>query len=440
MRPLLFSHARLAYDGYMADSAHAAAGDIDRSFSDRVEVDLFCLAYFPKEYAAFSPKETSLARISQVVQAHGEAEVRAKLERWLRHQDPGYIDRAASTQAHAPIALPDLDWVKLHPDAPFDQTTHIHNQRLAAKLLDGLRTSFALRLVSPMRQGKSWWRKWLVNRLKDDPSIRVLEVDFGTWSPMQTGDLKRLLKTLSAELQKQLRLDPEESSALAPEPTGMNEVWDAIRVWKQRPEHAATTLVLILDSLQQLEHTSAAQGLFAPLRALLQATPGVFVLLLMPALNSSPIYQSTWALGNIEQISDLTREQVLESARLYQQEQRIQEGISREVLWQLIGGNPYLNKVAFYAAAQCQNRSWAELLEEAVTCSDGGELFRHYFTALRQVIGAEHIKYLRNVYDGAVKEDTKYIDRNLLDWGITFYQSNAVKIRCPLYLQLLRRL
>ena len=197
-------------------------------------------------------------------------------------------------------------------------------------------------------------------------------------------------------------------------------------------------LVLGLDNVDEIfPHREIATGFFGLLRTWHEQgnNEELWKKLRLVIVHSKEVYipmqanQSPFNVGFAAELRELNQAEVKDLVQrhgLHWTEEQVGQ------LMQLVGGHPYLLRVALYQFAR-QRMSWEELLQVAPTEGGlyGGHLRRHYLNlksdeklvaALRQVVSANE----------PIQVGTEEAFR-LQSLGLVKYQGNAIAPSCELY-------
>ena len=326
------------------DQPPPLAAEAQRVLFSPVERELFCVAYHPDwlsdlPEAPLSDTEwnTKLANLTEA-EVHG---LREKLVRWQRLRDgmPLQVKTIAS-QAELPVLNVSLR--QLQPDAQYHPALHVASPNFEQSILDALRGGVSVNLLGGNEQGKSWWIQHILRTLqKQHPDIKTLYVDLSRWSTEDLEHRHNLFRKLREELLHQLRLTASELHGIPPNPESFDEVWPLLAAYHQRPECRAHQLVLALDGTNALLDSPTVDAFFGPLRALMQDTDYVSLLVSLSAPPVSVIRnvrQSRLSWGETHVVPDLSIDQLAPLSEKY--------GLAlgqddTQRLWMLLSGQPY---------------------------------------------------------------------------------------------------
>lgn len=439
----------MRYDGGMPnpDQLPPLLTEAQRVLFSPVERELFCVAYHPDWLSDLPEAPLSDTEWNTKLANLTEAEVqgmREKLVRWQRLRDGMLLSAEPDANKSGRPVIPREPGVslrQLQPDAQYHPALHVSSPDFEQRILNALREGVSVNLLGGNEQGKSWWIQHILRTLqKQHPDIKTLYVDLSRWSTEDLEHRKNLFRKLRDELLHQLRLTASELHGIPPNPESFDEVWPLLAAYHQRPECRAHQLVLALDGTNALLDSPTVDVFFGPLRALMQDTDYVSLLVSLSAPPVSVIRnvrQSRLSWGETHVVPDLSMEQLAPLSEKYglalgqDDEQR---------LWKLLSGQPYLVRWALYFACRDGVQPLCFLLEEAACLPDGGTLFHNYFASLRAHLVRDHLDTLQKVFTQAGRgcpED--HLRRLSIQGLIVPHRRGGHRLHCRLFLHLLRQ-
>ncbi|MBP0003059.1 MAG: AAA-like domain-containing protein [Cyanobacteria bacterium SBC] len=248
------------------------------------------------------------------------------------------------------------------------------------------RPGSVVRVKAPRKMGKSSLLLRVLNQAQIQ-GYHTVSIDFSTVETARFRDLDRFLRWLCANIALQLGFAPK-----------LNDVWDAdigskisctlyfdtcILARLDRP------LVLALNEVNIVfEYPEIAKDFLPLLRSWYEQAKQVerFRGLRLVVVHSTEVYvplqlhQSPFNVGLPIQLSEFTVEQVTDLARRHDIKELGTQDIER--LMRLVGGHPYLIRLALYYLAS-ENLLLSKILQEAPTLSG---IYRNHLCALTEIL------------------------------------------------------
>ena len=292
-----------------------------------------------------------------------------------------------------------------------------------------------IRIKAPRQMGKSSLMSRIL-RHGDEQGYLTVPLSFQLADASIFSDLDRFLKWFCASVGRRLRL-----------PNKLSEIWDDIFGSKDNctayfeeyilPEISAP-LVLGLDEVDRVfDHQSVAADFMGLLRAWHESAKvnDLWKKLRLVVVHSTEVYipmninQSPFNVGLPIELPEFSSEQVLDLAQrhgLAWDEDEVTQ------LMAMVGGHPYLVRVALYAVAR-QETTLVNLLEIAPTEAGpyGDHLRRHLWNLEQRGEMAEATKrVMASKYPERLEPIQAF---QLHSMGIVHLQGNEVVPRCDLY-------
>lgn len=417
--------------------------ELRHEFQHGPDLDLFILTYFAQVHPQPLPPQPWTERLQALVAAVGPAKILAALERRSRIRQEAATQHEELGEGSAELKGPRINWSRLRSGAAYSSECHVEVPDFEKRVLRDLKDGLNIVLEGPLSHGKSWWQQRLQSQLEPLPGYRCLTINFADWSPESYENPERLFPRLQREFLQQLRVDKDELETDRQEVRSLTDVWNVIRVWRQRPEVRATQLVLFLDSAERLMGTRSQDEFFSPLRDLVQRTKRLGVVLCLGRATAGAPgkpNRSRLALGQVLKVPDFQPPQVQKLAAQYPLPSLSSQDLAQ--LWTLIGGAPHLNRMAFYQAARKREQPFSALLEEACAVAMGGTLFGEALLNLKEQLEAPDLRVLREVYQrGAIGREHAEAAADKLESHLGLIvgnsKTNRWQLRYPLYLHLL---
>ncbi|MGD1859412.1 MAG: AAA-like domain-containing protein [Leptolyngbyaceae cyanobacterium] len=298
-----------------------------------------------------------------------------------------------------------------------------------------LKPGALIRIKAPRQMGKTSLMSRVLRHAEENEYLTV-PLSFQLADAAIFSDLDKFLRWFCASVGRRLRL-----------PNKLNDYWDEIFGSKDNctayfeeyllPE-IAQPLVLGLDEVDMVfEHPNIAADFMGLLRAWHESakTNALWKKLRLVVVHSTEVYipmninQSPFNVGLPIELTEFLPEQVLDLAQRHGLNWD-QEAVTR--LMQMVGGHPYLVRVALYQVAR-QETTLDELLAIAPTEEGpyGDHLRRHWWNLEQREEMAEAAK--RVVASTAPVRLEPIQAFQLHSMGIVHLQGNDVIPRCDLY-------
>jgi hypothetical protein len=339
-----------------------------------------------------------------------------------------------ATEPPVPIAEPEL------PEGQVDLASGFYVERslIETRCYEAIAKPGALiRIKAPRQMGKTSLMARILHYAGQQDCLSV-PLSFQIADAKVFGDLDQFLRWFCASVGRRLKL-----------PNRLNEQWDAIFGSKDNctayfeeyllPE-ISQPLALGLDEVDMVfNHPEIASDFFGLLRAWHEAAKSsdLWKKLRLVVVHSTEVYipmninQSPFNVGLPIELPEFERSQVLDLAQRHGLDWKNAEV---EALMAMVGGHPYLVRVALYGVAR-GDTSLADLLQTAPTESGlyGDHLRRHLWNleqrpdmvaAVQQLVASQQSVRLESVQAF-----------QLHSMGLVNLQGNEVVFRCDLYRQ-----
>ena len=266
-----------------------------------------------------------------------------------------------------------------------------------------LNSGALIRIKSPLHMGKTSLAFRIIEQSQQQ-NYHTVAVDFQLAEASVLSDINRFLRWLMANITLQLKM----TSAL-------NDYWDddlgakvSCTTYFQGHilQQLSEPLVLVLDEVNHLfEYPKIAQEFLPLLRFWYEEANNseYWQLLRLVVVHSTDIYipldinQSPFNLGLLVNLPEFTFEQMKDLANRHQFVAKVQDLDHRILsLMEMIGGHPYLARLAFYALST-RNITFEQLLKEAPT---GTGIYRSHLQGLLATL--KQYPELSNIYQQVV--------------------------------------
>lgn len=402
-----------------------------------IDRELFCVAYYPECLTDLPTAPLSDVKWNGLLgglSADGEERFRDQLLRWkkLRKEANEMPTRTDQTAPLPPLQPPSRG---LRPGAPYDPSLHIPNPAFESQIHRKLVNGEDVSLIGGDAQGKTWWAHHFLYTLRTQRrDAKAIYVDLA-----RNGDFDlstSVYPWLRTELIRQLRVTESESKRCPEAPRRLVEVGELVRAYFERPECAHHKVVLAFDGISRLMRRQSGAQFHDHLRALLdQSMENRSVLLLLD--EEIPLVKGDRSrLPTPGLVPDYPRGQLNRLAQQYDLELTPEDA---HRLWRLLGGHPYLCRMAMYRKQQgsVSTDSW---LEDAACAKDGGPAFQEHLSKIRTQLTEQQLDGLRTVYENAGSGCTGEVLALLLRRNLILRNELSGKhhLHCRLYLHLLR--
>ncbi len=336
-----------------------------------------------------------------------------------------------------PVAEPEL------PGGQVDLASQFYVERtgVEARCYEAIVKPGALiRIKAPRQMGKTSLMSRVLRHAEQRPGEQGalgVTLSFQIADSVIFADLRKFLRWFSASVARRLKL-----------PNKLNDYWDD-DIYGSKDNCTAYFEEYILDSLEQpltlcldevdmvFEHPEIAADFFGLLRNWheMGKTSELWKRFRLVVVHSTEVYipmninQSPFNVGLPIELSEFTAEQVQDLAQRHGLNWNTSQ-IGR--LMGMVGGHPYLVRLALYALAR-QDKTLAELLQEAPTEAGlyGDHLRRHLWNLEQHPQLAAAVRQLVAT-DGAVKlESVAAFQLNSM--GLVDLLGNEVTFRSELY-------
>ena len=343
-----------------------------------------------------------------------------------------------------PLPLPDPSTAPERPtgQVPLESAFYVDRPPIEAQCYQEIVHPGALiRIKAPKQMGKTSLTARILDQAREQ-GCRTTHLSFQRASSEVLSNIDKLMHWFCLCVSQGLHL-----------PNQLDKYWDDIfdgnynsTVYFERYLLAATNspLIIGLDEVDRVfEYPEIATDFFALLRAWYEKArygdrdSDTWKKLRLIVIHSTEVYipmnlnQSPFNVGLSIELPELTLEQVQDLTQRYQLDWTLSQ---IEELMRLVGGHPYLVRLAMYAVAH-QTIAFEQLLEQAATKAGVyGDHLRHLLEHL------ERYPELANAFSDVVTAKTPVSLKSTLAFklnslGLATIVGNQVTPRCELYQQ-----
>jgi hypothetical protein len=350
------------------------------------DFDAFCIDHYRHIYRRFSSGMDRVAKENLLLTLVSPDELMAR----LKSIDPAVATLQASTSISNP-GLP-ASGASTHtvqpPRAPYDKKWYVVRPDEETQSLDALDYNKPVVLFGPELCGKTWLLHSVITAARER-GAQVVTINLNLIDKSARGTLETFLFKFALRIFKELHLDEAEvertfSRARGGSVDALNDLmsWTVLSSIKER-------LVLAIDNVDLIADQPYQDEFFGMLRAWVD-TGGFERLHLVLAISTAPallvkdVHRSPFNLGDVLSIPDFNERQLAALAGLHGLSGQNQ-GLAR--LRALVGGHPYLTRLAFYEAHR-RSLDPVALLDRIEEDPQGG-IFAGYLDHLMRKLRAE---------------------------------------------------
>ncbi len=346
---------------------------------------------------------------------------------------PSLIGQESVNMPPLPVAEPEL------PGGQVDLASQFYVERpgIEDRCYEAITQPGALiRIKAPRQMGKTSLMSRVLRHAEQNGSLGVA-LSFQIADSVVFGDLRRFLRWFAASVARRLKL-----------PNKLNDYWDD-EIYGSKLNCTAYFEEYILDSLEQpltlcldevdmvFEYPNIAADFFGMLRTWndTATTRDIWKRFRLVVVHSTEVYipmninQSPFNVGLPIELREFTAEQVQDLA----QRHGLNWNASPiERLMDMVGGHPYLVRLALYVIAR-RDKTLTELLREAPTEAGlyGDHLRRHLWNLEQHPVLAAAVRQLVQS-DGPVRLES-VVAFQLHSMGLVDLLGNEVTFRSELY-------
>ncbi len=343
------------------------------------DFDAFCMDHFPQAYRHFTGGMDRSAKESLLL-SHANLD---ELVAALRQIEPEILTTLPPESTPPPAPAQGQRTVQ-PPRAPFDRKWYVGRPEEEAQAIEALDYHKPVVFFGPELYGKTWLLNHSLEYAREQ-GFRIAAINLNIIDKGAREELGPFLHKFALRLCKELQLDTQEvEQAFANPRSGPIEALNDVMGWTVLPA-VSERLVLAIDNVDLIAEKSYQDEYFGMLRAWADSG-GAFERLHLilcistaPALLVNDIHRSPFNLGDVIQVPELDRGQLEALVRMHGLSCTASELTS---LQELVGGHPYLARLALY---ECYRRrsDLKTLLERAASDSRGG-VFAGYLDHLRR--------------------------------------------------------
>lgn len=335
------------------------------------DFDAFCIDYFVGVFRRFS----------------GSMDRTAKENLLLLHADPVRLQEClrslyqGSGRLCVPLSAPGPECAGTvqPPRAPFDARWYVQRTAEEQRARYSLHYHQPVVLYGPELHGKTWLLQAILQQAPQD-GVRVAAINLNLFAKEAYQSIHSFLSMLALRLCKELNLTTEEALFAfnnAERVGGPLHAMSDLLSGYILPQ-VSGPLILAIDNLDLIAGQPYQEEFFGLLRAWADATDGSLGRLLLvlcistaPALLAPNVHRSPFNLADVLVLSDLEPPQIMELARIHSLSPSESE---LHQLWELVGGHPYLTRVAFFGARE-RAQSLEQVLNEAAKDKPGRRIY-----------------------------------------------------------------
>jgi len=405
------------------------------SLASDSDFNAFCIDYFPNIFRRFSDNMDRVSK-ENILLIHAEpTEIRERL-----HYLAAGIDRLSTLPTSA---TDDATDAVQPPRAPYDRRWYVPRVREERRARDALRYSQPIVLHGPELYGKTWLLQAILSEPRSQ-GTQVAEINLSLFDRAARDNIDSFLAKLAMRMCKELDLPVNEAERIFIEQRQRGGPLEAINDLLEYHilPRIPGSIILALDNVDLIAGRPYQDEFFSLLRAWADTTGGEIRRLQLalsistaPVLLVQDIHCSPFNVGDQLVLADLPREQIELLAR--------QHGLSPppsdfERMAGLVGGHPYLTRIALYGAWATQ-RSLSDVLTEVDQDGRGG-VFAEYLSHVHRRLEARPLLLatLRQVAAGeGARLDTQSC-RLLERAGLIYLDSQRTyRLRHQLYQRLI---
>ncbi len=343
------------------------------------DFDAFCMDHFPQVYRLFNAGMGRSAKESLLLSSANLDTLVAS----LRRIEPEILPTLPPSSAPAhptPVGQRTVQ----PPRAPFDRNWYVSRPEEEEQAVEALDYHKPVVFFGPELYGKTWLLNHSLEYAREQ-DYRIASINLNIIDKAAREELGPFLHKFALRLCKELQLDAQEVDTAFKNPrTGPIEALNDVMCWTVLPA-VSERLVLAIDNVDLIAEKSYQDEYFGMLRAWADSG-GAFERLHLilcistaPALLVNDVHRSPFNLGDVIQVPELDRGQLAALAKLHGLSCTAGELAS---LQELVGGHPYLARLAFYEAYR-RRTDLKTLLERAAGDPRGG-VFTGYLDHLRR--------------------------------------------------------
>ena len=343
------------------------------------DFDAFCMDHFPQAYRLFASGMERGAKESLLL-SHADLD---ELVAALRQIEPEILTTLPPEST--PVPAPGLGQRTVQPPrAPFDRKWYVRRPEEEEQAVEALDYHKPVVFFGPELYGKTWLLNHSLEYAREQ-DYRIAAINLNIIDKAAREELGPFLHKFALRLCKELQLDTQEVEQAFQNPrSGPIEALNDVMCWTVLPK-VSERLVLAIDNVDLIAEKSYQDEYFGMLRAWADSG-GAFERLHLilcistaPALLVNDVHRSPFNLGDVILVPEFDRGQLEALARLHGLSCSAGELCS---LQELIGGHPYLSRLAFYEAYR-RRTDLKTLLERAAGDPRGG-VFAGYLDHLRR--------------------------------------------------------
>jgi hypothetical protein len=400
------------------------------------DFDAFCMDHYPQIYRRFSSTMDRAARENLLLSLANPEELVAQLRR-IEPRVLGTLPAQRQPAAGQRTVQP--------PRAPFDRQWYVSRREEEEQARDALDYHKPVVLFGPELCGKTWLLSSLLEHARAQ-EYRIAAINLNLIDKPARETLGLFLHKFALRLCKELHLDPGEvERAFASPRSGPIEALHDVMCWTVLPAIDGP-LLLAIDNVDLIAEKPYQDEYFGLLRAWADSGGPLSRLHLALCISTAPallvrdVHRSPFNLGDVIELPDFDREQLLALATLH--------GVSCSneelgLLQDQVGGHPYLARLVLY---ECHRRrkSLAALLASVASDPRGG-VVAGYLDHLRSRLQfqPELLAAFRSLAHDPAASIEPALGRRLEQAGLVILGeptgragAGAYRVRCRLYQRL----
>jgi hypothetical protein len=343
------------------------------------DFDAFCIDHYNHIYRRFGTNMDRVAKenlLLTLVPADN-------LMQTLRTVDPKLVLPLAAGAASSdgtPAAATSTTSSVQPPRAPYDRRFYVVRPEEESQSLDALDYHKPVVFFGPELCGKTWLLHTLTNEARQR-GAQVVSINLNIIDKSARSTFATFLHTFALRIFRELKLDIEEvNRSFAQNRGGPVAVLNDLMSWSVL-DSINNRLVLSIDNVDLISEYPYQDEFFGMLRAWVDSS-GFEKLHLVLAISTAPallvqdIHRSPFNLGDVLTVPDFSLAQIEKLAQMHNINADDSE-IMR--LSNLVGGHPYLTRLAFYESYRRKMRLGA-LLDRVDAEPQGGSLLRIWST------------------------------------------------------------